>query len=70
MKFDVVDGSVLNGLKQQTQQSLISDKPSGYKVFRGPKLKQFKKQTIMFGRLQHFIWKMMVTKKLISMAKR
>ena len=35
-KCDVIDGSVVNGIRRPILLSFISDKPSGYKVFYEP----------------------------------
>ena len=43
MKFDIIDGSVVNGLKQPILYSFVSDLPSGYKVFCEPETVHFKK---------------------------
>ena len=33
LKCNVIDGSVVNGVRQQLRFSFVLDKPSGYKVF-------------------------------------
>ena len=43
MKCDVIDGSVVNGLRQPILISFILDKPSGYKVFHQPETIHYKK---------------------------
>ena len=43
LKADVIDGSVVNGLKQPILFSFVSDKTSGYKVFCEPKTVHYKK---------------------------
>ena len=54
LKCDVIDGSVVNGIRQPILYSFVLDKPSGYKVFCEPETIHFKKtnksvlNTIMF----------------------
>ena len=36
MKCDVIDGSVVNGIRQPILYSFVLDKPSGYKIFCEP----------------------------------
>ena len=43
MKCDVIDGSVVNGLRQPILYSFILDKKPGYKVFCEPETIHFKK---------------------------
>ena len=43
LKFDVVDGSVVNGLRQPILYSFLLDKPVGYKVFSQPETVHYKK---------------------------
>ena len=43
LKCDVIDGSVVNGLRQPTLCSFVLDKNSGYKVFYEPQTKHYKK---------------------------
>ena len=43
LKCDLIDGSVVNGLKLPILFSFVLDKPSGYKVFCEPETKHFKK---------------------------
>ncbi len=43
LKCDVIDGSVVNGLRQPILYSFVLDKPSGYKVFSEPETIHFKK---------------------------
>ena len=43
LKCDVVDGIVVNGLRQQVLYSFILDELSGYKVFCQPETTHFKK---------------------------
>ena len=42
-KSVVMDGSVLNGIRQQIFHSVVLDKPSGYNLFFEPKTIQYKK---------------------------
>ena len=48
LKCDVIDGSVLNGVRQPRLFSFALDKPSGYKVFSEPKTIHYKKEKNMF----------------------
>ena len=43
MKNDVIDGSVLNGVRQPILYSLVLDKLPGYKVFSEPETIHYKK---------------------------
>ena len=43
MKNDVIDGSVVNGLKQPLLYSFVLDNPPGYKVFSEPETIDCKK---------------------------
>ena len=43
LKCDVIDGSVVNGLKQPILYSFILDKKPGYKVFSEPETVHYKK---------------------------
>ena len=43
MKCDCFDGSIQNGSRQPMLFSFVSDKPSGYKVFREPETFHYKK---------------------------
>ena len=43
MKCDVINGSVVNGIRQPILYSFVSDKPSGYKVFCEPETIHYKK---------------------------
>ena len=44
LKFDVIDGSVVNGLRQPILYSFVSDKKPGYKVFSEPETIHYKKK--------------------------
>ena len=48
LKFDVFDGSVLNGVRQPKLYSFVLDKPSGFKVFREPETMNYKKKLNLF----------------------
>ena len=43
LNCDVVDGSVVNGLRQPILYSFVLDKPPGYKVFSEPETIDYKK---------------------------
>ena len=43
LKCDVIDGSVVNGIRQSILNSFVLDKPSGYKVFCEPETIHYKK---------------------------
>ena len=43
LKCDVIDGSVVNGVRQPILYSFVLDKPSGYKVFSEPEIIHYKK---------------------------
>ena len=43
MKFDVIDGSVVNGTRRPILFSFVLDKPAGYKVFCEPESIHYKK---------------------------
>ena len=43
LKCDVIDGSVVNGIRQPILYSFVLDKPSGYKVFSEPETIHYKK---------------------------
>ena len=43
LKCDVIDGSVVNGVRQPILYSFVLDKPSGYKVFSEPETIHYKK---------------------------
>ena len=44
LKSDVIDGSVLNGIREPILFSFDLDKPAGYKVFCEPETIHFKKK--------------------------
>ena len=44
LKCDVIDGSVVNGIRQPILYNFALDKPSGYKVLCEPETKHFKKK--------------------------
>ena len=43
LKADVIDGSVVGGLRKPILYSFVLDKPSGYKVFCEPKTIHYRK---------------------------
>ena len=43
LKCDIINGSVVNGLRELIQLSFDLDRPSGYKVFHQPETVSFKK---------------------------
>ena len=43
LKCDVINGSVVNGVRQPILYSFVLDKPSGYKVFCQPETIHYKK---------------------------
>ena len=43
LESDVIDGSVVNGIRQRILYSFVLDKPSGYKVFCEPETILYKK---------------------------
>ena len=43
LKCDIIDGSVVNGIRQPILYSFVLDKPSGYKVFCQPETIHYKK---------------------------
>ena len=43
LKYDAIDGSVVNGVRQPILYSFVLDKPSGYKVFCEPETIHYKK---------------------------
>ena len=43
MKCDIIDGSVVNGLRQPILYSFVLDKKPGYKVFSEPETIHYKK---------------------------
>ena len=43
LKCDVIDGSVVNGVRQPILYSFVLDKPAGYKVFCEPESIHYKK---------------------------
>ena len=43
LKCDVIDGSVVNGIRQPILYSFVLDKPSGFKVFSEPETIHYKK---------------------------
>ena len=43
MKADVIDGSVVDGVREPIIYSFVLDKPSGYKIFCEPETIQYKK---------------------------
>ena len=48
LKCDVIDGSVVDGVRQPILYSFVIDKLPGYKVFSEPKKIHFKKKTNLF----------------------
>ena len=43
LKCDIINGSVMNGIRQPILYSFVLDKPSGYKVFSEPETIHYKK---------------------------
>ena len=43
LKWNVIDGSVLNGIRQPVQFSFVLNKPAGYKVLCEPETIHYKK---------------------------
>ena len=43
LKYDAIDGSVVNGVRQPILYSFVLDKPSGYKMFSEPETIHYKK---------------------------
>ena len=43
LKADVIDGSVVDGVRQPILYSFVLDKPSGYKIFCEPETLHYKK---------------------------
>ena len=48
LKFDVIDGSVVNGSRQPILFSFVLDEKPGYKVFSEPETIHYKKKQICF----------------------
>ena len=46
LNFDVIDGSVVNGIREPILFSFVLDKPSGYEVFCEPETIYYKKINI------------------------
>ena len=46
LKFDVIDGSVVNVLRQPILYSFVLDKPPGYKVFCEPETIPYNKKKL------------------------
>ena len=44
LNFDVINGSVVNGVRESILFSFVLDKPPGYKVFCEPKTVQIKQR--------------------------
>ena len=51
IKCGDIDGLIVLGKRQTLLFSLVSDKPSGYKVFRESQAINYQKQTNLFGTL-------------------
>ena len=47
LKCDVIDGSVVDGIRQPTLYSFVLDKPVGYKVFCEPETIHYKKKSVL-----------------------
>ena len=43
LKCDVVDGSIVNGVREPILYSFALDQPPGHKIYKEPKVKLFKK---------------------------
>ena len=43
MKFDCIDGSIVNGVREPILYSLVLDQPPGLKIYKEPKITLFKK---------------------------
>ena len=43
LKCDVIDGSIMNGLREPIFFSFVLNKPAGYKLFCEPETSQYKK---------------------------
>ena len=43
LKRDCIDGSIMNGIREPILYSLALDQPPGYKIYKEPKVKVFKK---------------------------
>ena len=54
LKCDIIDGSVINGIRQPILFSLVLDKPPGYKLFATLKQYTTKKNKIIFNTLSFF----------------
>ena len=48
LKADVIDGSVVDGVRQPILYSFVLDKPSGYKIFCEPETRHYKKINKIF----------------------
>ena len=71
LKCNVVDGSIVNGVREPILHSFALDQPPGHKIYKEPKVKLFKKTKInLFYLTSFFTSKMMITNLLILMEKR
>ena len=43
LKYDCINGSIVNGLRKHISYSFTLDKPTGHKKFEEPRLKLFKR---------------------------
>ena len=43
LKYDCIQGSILNGIRQTILFSFALDQPPGHKIYKEPKIKLFKK---------------------------
>ena len=55
LKCDCSNGFIANGIREPILYSFALDKPPGHKIFKGPRIKLFKKLSIFFCLISHFI---------------
>ena len=55
LKCDVIDGSVVNGIRQPILYSFILDKPAGYKVFSEPETIHYKKKKSVLNTITFYL---------------
>ena len=55
LKYDAIDGSVVDGIRQPILYSFVLDKPSGYKVFSEPETKYYKKNKSVLNTITYYL---------------
>ena len=55
LKCDVIDGSVVNGIRETILSSFVLDKPTGYKVFSEPETIHYEKNKSVLNTITFYL---------------